>query len=176
MTETLITQRSVVQIHPPQPNLSISYGRFQMGALSISPKISPKERRDLTDRSRSLPKSSARISGAQFGLLVAATAHRHKLCLTRADFGVPACRIGGSAVIRGVGMVAGSTGGLPQNSQSALLTESQSAKHLGIFLSTLRRWRRKGIGPSYFFLSGILRYRASDLDEFIAKNTQRGLP
>jgi predicted DNA-binding transcriptional regulator AlpA len=71
-------------------------------------------------------------------------------------------------------MVTGSTGGLPQASQSALLTESQSANHLGISLSTLRRWRRKGIGPRHFFLGAILRYRISDLDEFVAQHTQRG--
>ena len=31
----------MVQIHPPQPNSLSSYGRRRMGALSISPKISP---------------------------------------------------------------------------------------------------------------------------------------
>src|ERR1700751_5761101 len=36
----LITQRSVVQIHPPQPNSSSTYGRLQTGALSTSTETS----------------------------------------------------------------------------------------------------------------------------------------
>jgi hypothetical protein len=36
----LITQRSVVQIHPPQPNYSSTYGRSRLSALSTSTKAS----------------------------------------------------------------------------------------------------------------------------------------
>ncbi len=38
----LITQRSVVQIHPPQPTFPRTCGRQETGALSISPRISPR--------------------------------------------------------------------------------------------------------------------------------------
>jgi predicted site-specific integrase-resolvase len=55
-----------------------------------------------------------------------------------------------------------------------LLTETESAKRVGVSLSTFRRWRRKGIGPKFFLLGGILRYRIVDLDEFVGRHVQRG--
>jgi len=51
-------------------------------------------------------------------------------------------------------------------------TEKQAAHYLSISLSTLRRWRRSGIGPVYFRHGNVLRYGRKALDEFIAKNTK----
>jgi excisionase family DNA binding protein len=51
-----------------------------------------------------------------------------------------------------------------------LLTEAQAAHRLGVSLSTARRWRKKKAGPRYFFLGGILRYRLSDLDDFVSRH------
>ena len=62
-----------------------------------------------------------------------------------------------------------------QRDGSALLSELESAKHLDISISTLRRWRKKGIGPKFFLLGGILRYRINDLEEFVARHTRRGV-
>ncbi len=54
-----------------------------------------------------------------------------------------------------------------------LYTERQAAGRLAVSLASLRRWRRAGIGPRYFKLGGILRYRPEDLDHFIAERLSR---
>jgi predicted DNA-binding transcriptional regulator AlpA len=76
-----------------------------------------------------------------------------------------------SAVIRWAAKVEKHPSGFPDKQQTTLLTESQSAQRLGVSLSTLRRWRKNGMGPKFFLLGGILRYRAVDLDEFVARHT-----
>ncbi len=58
--------------------------------------------------------------------------------------------------------------------QQLLLTETEAAKRVGVSISTLRRWRRKRIGPKFFSLGGILRYRIVDLDEFVESRIRRG--
>jgi predicted site-specific integrase-resolvase len=48
-------------------------------------------------------------------------------------------------------------------------TEEQAAERLHISLSTLRRWRKKGIGPVCFHFGDIIRYRDAELEAFVAK-------
>lgn len=53
----------------------------------------------------------------------------------------------------------------------AWLSEKEAAASLGFSVSTLRRWRHKNVGPSYFHFGKILRYSRRALDEFLEKNT-----
>jgi excisionase family DNA binding protein len=54
----------------------------------------------------------------------------------------------------------------------SFLSEKEAAAYLSISLSTIRRWRRKKIGPATFRFGGVLRYGREALDVFIAKNTK----
>ncbi len=54
-----------------------------------------------------------------------------------------------------------------------LLTENDAADVLGVSPRTLANWRSRGGGPHFVRLNGkAIRYRASDLDDFIEKNIQ----
>jgi hypothetical protein len=52
------------------------------------------------------------------------------------------------------------------------LSEKQAAEYVGISVSTLRRWRKRGVGPPYFKLGSVIRYTTTDLDAFIIENRQ----
>jgi hypothetical protein len=55
-----------------------------------------------------------------------------------------------------------------------LLTPTQVADIIGITPGNLRIWRDKGIGPPTVTLSpNVYRYRLSDLDEYIERNTHK---
>jgi hypothetical protein len=180
----LITQRSVVQIHPPQPNSSSTYGRSTSSAHSISPKISPnpgrRQRSPATDTRKSViacKVCSDRIIDVHVGPPMGFPAHQGSLrfrprqpCL-RVNSGVPEHSSGRHAVIHPAGNV-DNPNRSPEKQIVALLTEGQSAQRLGVSLSTLRRWRKNGVGPKFFLLGGILRYRIVDLDEFVARHTR----
>ena len=49
-----------------------------------------------------------------------------------------------------------------------LLTESEIAHIFGLKVRTLQNWRHKKKGPPYFKDGGLIRYRASDVEEHIA--------
>ena len=49
----------------------------------------------------------------------------------------------------------------------ALWDETQTAAFLGLRRSTLQRWRWAGKGPRYLKVGGAVRYRLSDLSEFL---------
>jgi len=49
-----------------------------------------------------------------------------------------------------------------------LMTESEAASILRVSLTSLRRWRHKGCGPVFRKLGRTVRYRASDLSDFVA--------
>jgi Helix-turn-helix domain len=54
------------------------------------------------------------------------------------------------------------------------LTTPQAAKHLGLSVQRLEIWRSAGGGPKYHKPSrGIVRYRVTELDEFMATNARR---
>ncbi len=43
----------------------------------------------------------------------------------------------------------------------------EAADYLGCSVAALRTWKRQGRGPKYFRLGKLLRYRRTDLDEWI---------
>lgn len=56
-----------------------------------------------------------------------------------------------------------------------LYNEEHAARYLGgsespISVRTMQRWRLEGLGPTYVKLGRLVRYRQSDLDEFIQFN------
>lgn len=56
-----------------------------------------------------------------------------------------------------------------QTSVPALLTPARTAELLGVGVKTLERWRSTGDGPRFVKLSpGTVRYRAVDLNQFVA--------
>lgn len=48
------------------------------------------------------------------------------------------------------------------------LTEEQVADRCGVDAGTVRNWRYKGKGPSFFKFGGAIRYKPEDVDSFIA--------
>jgi hypothetical protein len=120
-----------------------------MGAFSISPRISPKVgKRSLACSRHAAPASLfrfAKINSAHGGPLVGIRVHPspapagpRKLCLSRADSG-SSVDFDRSAVIRPVDKVKRIPYQPLQRDGSALLSELESAKHLDISISTLRR-------------------------------------
>ncbi len=61
---------------------------------------------------------------------------------------------------------------MPQNNPSVYLSEKEAAAYLNVSLSTIRRWRRAGIGPEHFHFGGVLRYAQPALDTFIQQHTK----
>ena len=55
--------------------------------------------------------------------------------------------------------------------EAMVLDLSAASSYLGIRPSTLRAWKRQGRGPSYFRAGKLLRYRRTDLDSWIARNS-----
>ena len=164
----------MVQIHPPQPNYSSTYGRSGTSAFLISPKISPNSHANRASKGERLPADLAKIKKAPAGLQVSNFARRDQLCLAcaisalwRTNFSVRSTALRGADKVDSVGHTSAQI-------KQALLTETESAKRVGVSLSTFRRWRRKGIGPKFFLLGGILRYRIADLDEFVACHVRQG--
>ncbi|MGK7346049.1 MAG: helix-turn-helix transcriptional regulator [Candidatus Nitrospinota bacterium M3_3B_026] len=54
--------------------------------------------------------------------------------------------------------------------ESRLLTEKEAADHLQLSVKTMQRWRYLCSGPRYLKLNGSIRYRLSDLDEWVGAN------
>ena len=48
-----------------------------------------------------------------------------------------------------------------------LIRETEAARILDVSPMTLRHWRSAGTGPSYVKIGGRVRYRTSDLDDWI---------
>ena len=55
---------------------------------------------------------------------------------------------------------------------SGLLTVEETANFLRLAQSTLNRWRWSGEGPRFVKMGGCVRYRASDLCEYVANKTR----
>jgi predicted DNA-binding transcriptional regulator AlpA len=49
----------------------------------------------------------------------------------------------------------------------ALLNEKQVAETLGLSLAALRRWRYEGRGPKFLKLGSAVRYRPTDVQEWL---------
>ena len=56
---------------------------------------------------------------------------------------------------------------------AVLLNEVDAAERLGFSPKTLRQWRWKGQGPVHLKIGRSVRYRESDIEEFIRKNERR---
>jgi hypothetical protein len=193
----LITQRSVVQIHPPQPNSSSTYRRPLSGAFSISTSFSPNNScrchcRHWTELPRSCAImhnfSNARVAlvsdrvtrrpvGQQSPLGIYRVSRGH-LALPWHDF--PArceiqpnpsaytpIRVGGISRRRRMSHTDF------QASTFQLLTEKQAAERLCHSLSTLRRWRRAACGPTYVRFGRLILYRAEDLETFVTGHLEK---
>ena len=55
----------------------------------------------------------------------------------------------------------------------SLMNEREAAKRLGLRVSTLRRWRWAGKGPSFLKIGGAVRYDLADLEAFIEASRRR---
>ena len=62
-----------------------------------------------------------------------------------------------------------------RSSEPMLLTEKQAAKILGFSPRTLQKWRGRGDGPAFLKISsrGAVRYRRSDLEDWVANRLRR---
>lgn len=59
----------------------------------------------------------------------------------------------------------------------AVMTEKEAAEYMRFSPNTLRQWRVEGIGPRYVKSHGAIRYRRTDIDEWLARNgKQTGTP
>ncbi len=56
----------------------------------------------------------------------------------------------------------------------ALMTEDEVAKRLNVSVASLRRWRLLGKGPVFIKVGSLVRYRAEDLDSWLATLPQGG--
>ncbi|WP_420435061.1 helix-turn-helix transcriptional regulator [Hyphobacterium sp.] len=52
------------------------------------------------------------------------------------------------------------------------MTPRQAAAYLNLAVSSLAKWRVEGIGPSYIKLGSAVRYRRTDLDDWIGSKVQ----
>ena len=52
-----------------------------------------------------------------------------------------------------------------------LVDEGGAAKFLGMRPQTLSMWRHKGIGPKYIKVGNAVRYKMSDLTEYLEQQT-----
>lgn len=62
---------------------------------------------------------------------------------------------------------------MPDTEPDAMLTTTEAAQRLGVTMRTLVYWRAKHTGPKYLRVGdgrGQVRYRASDLDAYIAQS------
>lgn len=49
-----------------------------------------------------------------------------------------------------------------------MLSPAEVAEYIGVPLSTVRNWKRTGTGPPYHKIAGLIKYRLSDVDDWIA--------
>lgn len=52
----------------------------------------------------------------------------------------------------------------------SVMTEREAAEYMRFAPNTLRQWRVEGIGPRYVKSHGAIRYRRSDIDEWLSRN------
>ena len=56
----------------------------------------------------------------------------------------------------------------------SLLTENEVSAHLKVRLACLRRWRLCGEGPQYVKVNNLVRYRESDLNNWMSELPSAG--
>ena len=57
------------------------------------------------------------------------------------------------------------------DTRTLLLTETEAAERLRLSVKTLRAWRLRSKGPQFVRLGRAVRYRPSDLDEYVRRST-----
>lgn len=55
---------------------------------------------------------------------------------------------------------------------SAFLREEAAAKYLNFSVSTLQKWRFRGLGPNFVKIGVSVRYRLTDLETFTSERIQ----
>jgi excisionase family DNA binding protein len=60
--------------------------------------------------------------------------------------------------------------------QGRPLTVAEVAERLGVSLNTLRRWRHRGIGPSFSMLGKHLMTTAGELDAWVERRPNESAP
>lgn len=55
---------------------------------------------------------------------------------------------------------------------TTVLTVQQAAEYLGLAVSTLNKWRCLGGGPVFMKMGRAVRYRITDLDQFMIDTTR----
>lgn len=53
------------------------------------------------------------------------------------------------------------------------LDENELSTHIGVKLSTIRKWRVEGRGPLFSKMEGLVRYKVSDVDAFAEETKVR---
>ena len=56
--------------------------------------------------------------------------------------------------------------------ENKLLTVPELSEYLGIAIETLKKYRMRGTGPKFIKLGRLVRYRLSDVDEWVAEITK----
>lgn len=54
--------------------------------------------------------------------------------------------------------------------QNSIMNVEQAAEYLGLATSTLNKWRCYGDGPTFLKLGRSVRYRVSDLNDFLEQS------
>ena len=57
---------------------------------------------------------------------------------------------------------------------SEFVTEREAAARMGVAAVTLRLWRGRGVGPAHYRFGRLVRYRPSDVDEWIEDRRREG--
>jgi len=143
----------VVQIHPPQPNFSGTYGRSTWGALSTSTTTSTNRTKGASERLHSPPSSCDILTSLDYGPKICPTCPHE--AIQRWDIPVAGCQ----------------ECGMNKSAQdvcSPLLTEQQAASYLTRSVSSLRRDRKNGVGPRFVRLGRSIRYPKVELDVYLS--------
>jgi len=57
-------------------------------------------------------------------------------------------------------------------SENCLLTPKQAAAYLNLAVSSLAKWRVDGVGPRFIKMGSAVRYRRTDLDDWVHARVQ----
>jgi predicted DNA-binding transcriptional regulator AlpA len=60
-------------------------------------------------------------------------------------------------------------------SQEPLLDEKATAEYFSITPSALRKWRSEGQGPKFYRTGRLIRYKLTDLDEWLQTRADGGV-
>jgi hypothetical protein len=162
----------VVQIHPPQPTISTSCGQALPPSIPASTRTSTNRhdhrRQQLSTEAISCDNQcdDLRVAHRQYHFAGFGQGHQ----FIRADSNLQRET---AAVRRCVSMKQTDQGAENHN---CLLTEKQAARFLSRSVSSLRRDRRSIRGPKFIRMGRSIRYRASDLADYLDACTAKTFP